>query len=90
MLQRPAESTAAPCKKARSRRPRANSRFSGASSQTRATHRPGNGSAPPGSTGAAFRKLDATGGTSASLTVTASGTPSSLVGNAYIVYLPVS
>ena len=46
--------------------------------------------ADAGSNGAAFRKLDAKGGTSDYLTVTASGTPSSLVGNAYIVYLPVS
>lgn len=42
-----------------------------------------------GTNGAAFRKVDAKGGTSDYLTATASGTPSSLVGYAYIVYLAV-
>ena len=46
--------------------------------------------ADAGSNGAAFRKLDAKGGTSDYVTATASGTPSALVGNAYIVYVPVS
>ena len=46
--------------------------------------------ADAGTNGAAFRKLDAKGGTSDYVTATASGTPSSLVGNAYIVYVPVS
>ena len=46
--------------------------------------------ADAGSNGAAFRKLDAKGGTSDYVTVTASGTPSSLVGNAYVIYVPVS
>mgnify|MGYP006919304113 CR=1 FL=1 len=40
-----------------------------------------------GTNGAAFRKVDAKGGTSDYITATASGTPSSLVGSAYIVYL---
>jgi hypothetical protein len=43
-----------------------------------------------GTNGAAFRKLDAKGGTNDYVTATASGTPSALVGNAYIVYVPVS
>ena len=43
-----------------------------------------------GTNGAAFRKLDAKGGTSDFVTATASGTPSSLVGNAYVIYVPVS
>jgi hypothetical protein len=43
-----------------------------------------------GTNGAAFRKVDAKGGTSDYVTATASGTPSTLVGNAYIVYVPVS
>jgi hypothetical protein len=42
-----------------------------------------------GTNGAAFRKLDAKGGTNDFITATASGTPSSLVGYAYIVYVPV-
>ena len=46
--------------------------------------------ADAGTNGAAFRKLDAKGGTSDYVTVTASGTPSSLVGNAYVIYVPVS
>ena len=46
--------------------------------------------ADAGANGAAFRKLDAKGGTSDYVTATASGTPSSLVGNAYIVYVPTS
>ena len=43
-----------------------------------------------GTNGAAFRKVDAKGGTNDYVTATASGTPSALVGNAYIVYVPVS
>ena len=43
-----------------------------------------------GTNGAAFRKLDAKGGTSDYVTVTASGTPSTLAGNAYVIYVPVS
>lgn len=43
-----------------------------------------------GTNGAAFRKLDAKGGTNDYITASASGTPSSLVGSAYIVYVPVS
>ena len=43
-----------------------------------------------GSNGAAFRKLDAKGGTSDYITATASGTPSALVGYAYVAYVPVS
>ena len=46
--------------------------------------------ADAGTNGAAFRKVDAKGGTNDYITATASGTPSSLVGNAYIFYLPVS
>ncbi len=46
--------------------------------------------ADAGSNGAAFRKLDAKGGTNDYITATASGTPSTLVGNAYIIYVPVS
>ncbi|MDA1035273.1 MAG: hypothetical protein O3B65_00145 [Chloroflexi bacterium] len=46
--------------------------------------------ADAGTNGAALRKVDAKGGTSDYVTATASGTPSSLVGNAYIVYVPVS
>lgn len=45
--------------------------------------------ADAGTNGAAFRKLDAQGGTTDYITATASGTPSSLVGYAYIVYVPV-
>ncbi len=40
--------------------------------------------------GAAFRKVDAKGGTNDYITATASGTPSALVGSAYIIYVPVS
>jgi hypothetical protein len=40
-----------------------------------------------GTNGAAFRKVDAKGGTSDYITATASGTPATLVGYAYIVYL---
>jgi hypothetical protein len=43
-----------------------------------------------GTNGAAFRKVDAKGGSSDYITATASGTPSTLVGYAYVVYLPVS
>ncbi len=46
--------------------------------------------ADAGTNGAAFRKVDANGGTNDYITATASGTPSSLVGNAYIIYVPVS
>ena len=46
--------------------------------------------ADAGTNGAALRKVDAKGGTNDYVTASASGTPSSLVGNAYIVYLPVS
>ena len=46
--------------------------------------------ADAGTNGAALRKVDAKGGTNDYVTATASGTPSSLVGNAYIFYLPVS
>ena len=46
--------------------------------------------ADAGTNGAAFRTVDAKGGTNDYVTATASGTPSSLAGNAYIVYLPVS
>ena len=46
--------------------------------------------ADTGTNGAALRKVDAKGGTNDYITATASGTPSSLVGNAYIFYLPVS
>ena len=46
--------------------------------------------ADPGSNGAALRKVDAKGGTNDYVTATASGTPSTLVGYAYIVYVPVS
>ena len=46
--------------------------------------------ADAGTNGAAFRKVDAKGGANDYVTVTASGTPSSLVGNAYIIYVPVS
>jgi len=45
--------------------------------------------ADAGSNGASFRKVDAKGGTTDYITATASGTPSSLVGYAYIVYVPV-
>ena len=48
------------------------------------------GFANAGTNGAAFRKLDAKGGTSDYVTVTASGTPSTLAGNAYVIYVPVS
>lgn len=43
-----------------------------------------------GTNGAALRKVDAKGGTNDYITATASGTPSTLVGSAYIVYVPVS
>lgn len=43
-----------------------------------------------GTNGAAFRTLDAKDGTNDYITATASGTPSSLTGNAYIVYVPVA
>jgi hypothetical protein len=43
-----------------------------------------------GSNGAAFRKVDAKGGTNDYITATASGTPSTLVGYAYVVYVPAS
>ena len=43
-----------------------------------------------GTNGAALRKVDAKGGTNDYVTATASGTPSTLVGNAYIFYVPVS
>lgn len=46
--------------------------------------------ADAGTNGAAFRKVDAKGGTNDYITVTASGTPSALVGSAYIIYIPVS
>ena len=46
--------------------------------------------ADAGTNGAAFRKLDAQGGTNDYITATASGTPSALVGSAYIIYIPVS
>ena len=46
--------------------------------------------ADAGTNGAALRRVDAKGGTSDYVTATASGTPSSLVGNAYIVYVPIS
>ncbi len=46
--------------------------------------------ADAGTSGAAFRKVDAKGGTNDYITATASGTPSALVGSAYIIYVPVS
>ena len=46
--------------------------------------------ADAGTNGGAFRKVDAKGGTNDYITATASGTPSALVGNAYILYVPVS
>ena len=46
--------------------------------------------ADAGTNGAAFRKVDANGGTNDYITATASGTPSALVGSAYIIYVPVS
>ncbi len=46
--------------------------------------------ADAGTNGAALRKVDAKGGTNDYVTATASGTPSSLAGNAYIFYVPVS
>ena len=46
--------------------------------------------ADAGTNGAAFRKVDAKGGTNDYITATASGTPSALVGSAYIIYVPVS
>ena len=46
--------------------------------------------ADAGTSGAAVRKVDAKGGTNDYITASASGTPAALVGNAYIIYLPVS